>query len=82
MRCWDGNSFSNLYIFFIYDIELIALEIAAPIDAGEEEKRMPQAKYHRPSLLKGLGVNRKAKKNTRWNCPFWVQLGSDVYIHI
>ena len=34
------------------------------------------------SEFKGLGVNRKAKKNTRWNCPFWVQLGLDVYIHI
>ena len=33
-------------------------------------------------FIKGLGANRKAKKITRWNCPFWVQLGSDVYIHM
>ena len=32
-------------------------------------------------ILKGLAAERKAKKNTRWNCQFWVQLGSDVYIH-
>ena len=25
--------------------------------------------------LKGLAPYRKARKNTRWNCPIWVQLG-------
>ena len=24
---------------------------------------------------KGLAPYRKARKNTRWNCPIWVQLG-------
>ena len=32
-------------------------------------------------MLKGSAAERKAKKNTRWNCQFWVQLGWDVYIH-
>ena len=30
---------------------------------------------------KGLAAQSKAKKNTRWNCLIWVQLGSDVDIH-
>ena len=31
--------------------------------------------------LKGSAAQNKAKKNTSFNCLFWVQLGSDVYIH-
>ena len=57
MRCWDGNSFSNLYIFLIYDIELIALEIAAPIDAGEEEKNNATGEISQTITFKILSMD-------------------------
>ena len=36
---------------------------------------------HINSNWQGSAAQNKAKKNTSFNCLFWVQLGSDVYIH-
>ena len=60
----------------------IALKFRRKNCKAKKMTRRQIAKSCNNKKSKGLGANRKAKKITRWNCPFWVQLGSDVYIHM